>query len=275
MARPVMNAFQYTETTPSYREAYATDADKERLKRVLYLIEPGSDLSPELDNIADMLQSEVPLVNLLAALPLVVQAYDNFDATKPLMRQLFEQVNGHGRLWIIISLAVQFKDTPDQWVELLEEFTRRLITENEETYYGERGRFFEQFDIVLVPLGLAYGKQGTSMPLFENMVREGIAGEQWPRLTRTLEALGPVGFYYPRATFRTLAAAIDDFTHEEVQNMLVEPLALMLILHMDEVDTFLEYINASEDFRQRVVIATDIRGVSNYVYRLGIYNSTV
>lgn len=277
VARPVIESFHDEEATAAYRANYATDAAKENLREVLKLVKPGSDLKPHLDNMAEMLQSQVPLVNLLAALPLAVQACDDFGTTGPLMRQLFDydQMNGHGRLWIILSLALQFKDTPSGWVELLEEFTGRLIAENEETYYGERGGFFEQFDIVLVPLGLAYGKQGTSMPLFENLVREGVAAEQWSKLTRTMEALGPVGFYYPRAIFRTLTAAVDDFEQEEIQKMLVEPLALMRILHMDEVDGFLQYIEAGDDFKRRVVATMNIEGVSNYIYRLGIYNSTV
>jgi hypothetical protein len=276
MARPVMNAFQYSESTTLYRDTYVTAADKERLKRVLYLIEPGSDLAPEVDNIAGMLQEEITVINILAALPLAVQAVHDFPTTEPLLRQLFERVNGHGRVWIISSLVVQFKPTPPQWVPLLEEFTRRLIAENPETYHEQRGSFLQDFDIVLLPLGLAYGKQGSTMPLFEELLRQGLAGEQ-QLLSRTLAALGPVGFYHPQSIFDTLVAAIGEekLAQAEIQEMLVEPLSLMRILHLDQVDAFLQRIEAGEAFKRRVAAATDINKVSGYIYRLGVYNSTV
>ena len=277
MARPVMNAFQYTESTALYRDTYATAADKEGLKRVLHLIEPGSDLAPELDNIAGMLQAEITVINLLAALPLAVQAVHDFTTTEPLLRRLFDGVNGHGRLWIILSLVVQFKETPPQWVPLLEAFTRRLIAENPQTYYEQKGSFLENFDIILLPLGFAYGKQGTAMPLFEELLKQGLAGGQERLLSRTLAALGPVGFYHPQAIFDTLFAAlgVERLAQAAIQEMLLEPLSLMRILHLDEVDAFLQRMGAGESFKRRVAAATHIDKVSPYIYRLGIYNSTV
>ena len=277
MARPVMDAFQYTETTIPYRETYATDADKDHLKQVLHLIEPGSDLRPKLDMMAGMLQSKVTFINLLAAMPLAVQATCNFAAAESVMRQLFDQVNGHGRLWVILSLAVQFKNTPAQWVALLEDLTRRLISENPEIYYDTRSGFLNDFDIVLLPLGFAYGKQGTIMPLFEEMLKEGLAGGQEQRLPRTLAALGPVGFYQPQAVFNTLLAAFGEegLKQVEVQQMLVNPMSMMRILHLDDVDTFLQRIGAGEAVKRDITTETDIGNVSNYIYRLGIYNNTI
>lgn len=275
LAKPVMDTFQYTEIVSRNQLANLSPAEKERYKGVLNLVEPGRDLSGAAAAVAEMLQSPVAFINLLAAMPLAVHAFTDFAATEPLLQELFDEVNGHGRLWIILSLAVQIKETPPEWTGLLEAFTRRLISENPPTYYEERGGFLTHFDIVLVPLGLAYGKQGVTMPYLETLIETELAGQQWSQLTRTLTALGPVGLYYPQAVFHTLIAAIDDFNRPEIQDALMEPLSLMRILYLDEVDVFLQLIDAETSFKRRVAAAADIGDVGSYIYRLGMYNNAI
>jgi hypothetical protein len=275
LAKPVMDTFQYTEMFSRNQLADLSPAQKEQYKHVLNLVEPGSNLSGAAADLAGMLQSPVAFINLLAAMPLAVHAFTDFAAAEPLMRQLFDQVDGHGRLWIILSLSVQIKNTPPEWTGLLETLTRRLISENPQTYYEERGGFLAHFDIVLTPLGLAYGKQGVAMPYLETLIETELAGQQWPQLTRTLAALGPVGFFYPQAVFQTLIAAIDDFGRPEIQEALVEPLSLMRVLYLDEVDVFLQLIDAETSFKRRVAAATDVGSVGSYIYRMGVYNNAI
>ena len=275
LAKPVMDAFQYTEIVTQNQLSDLSTADKRRYQEVLNLVEPDLDLRPALDDIAVMLESPVTFINVLAAMSLAVHAAADYDETEPLLRQLFDRLNGYGRLWLLLSMAVQHKNTPTAWIDLLEAFTHRFITENPETYYGERKGFFAQFDIVLVPLGLAYGKQGVAMPYIETLIESGLTDQSWPQLHRTFAALGPVGFFYPQAVFHTLIAAVDDFDRPEIQAALVELLSMIRVLHLDEVDIFLQLIGADERLRRQVTAATDVDRMKGYIYRLGVYNNAI
>ena len=275
LAKPVMETFQYSELLSQQQLAQLSAGDKARLKRVLSLVEPGTDLSAATADIAWMISAPVPFINLLAAMPLAVHAYQDFTRTEPLLHELFDQVDGHGRLWLIISLAVLLKDTPSAWVELLETFTRRLVEENPDTFYREQDGFLTHFDITLISLGLAYGKRGVAMPYFERLIEGNLAAQEWEQLGRVLAGLGAVGFYYPQAIFHTLIAAVERFDTPEIQEALIKPLSIMRIIHLDEVDIFLQLIEANDAFKRRVAAAVDIEIVSRYIYSLGIYNNAI
>ncbi len=280
LAQPILETFYQTEFATPQQLLELTEEDKDRLKRILHLIGPDGELEAAATDLKALLATDVSFHNLLAALALAVNAYHDFAATEPLLKRLFDELNGHGRLWLLQSFAVLLPDTPPEWLGLVEEFTRRLAAENPEVFYAEQTGFLARFDILLLPLGLAYGKRAaglrdSTMPYFEQLIHEQVAAENWPQVRRVLAGLGPVGFYYPATVLATLQAAITDFTHLEIEKALVAPLCLMRLLHLDEVDIFLQQIEASESLRRRVAAEANVESLGRYIYRLGMYNHTV
>jgi hypothetical protein len=164
--------------------------------------------------------------------------------------------------------------TPPAWTELVEEFTRRLVTEHPGIFFNEEVLFLKQFDILLLPLGLAYGKRGTAMPYIETLLRDGWARGDLGLVNRCIAGLGVVGFYYPQALFQTLRAAIPDLTRMEVRAALVRSLAIIRTRHFDTVDIFLRQIGADDAFQRQVSMDTDVELVRRYVSWLGLYNNT-
>lgn len=264
-----------TELVPAERFFNLPAEDKACFKRVVPLVDPQADLHLSMDELVALLRSDTVLFNILATLVLAIHAYHDFEATAPLLRSLFDGLDAHGRTRELLGFAVLLPDTPPAWVELLEEFTRRLIEEHPAIFYGEELGFLAQFDIVLVPLGLAYGKRGPSMPYFEALIRDGLSRGDRRQVKRCIAGLGPVGFYYPQAVFHTLRAAIPDFGDPDLQATLVHPLAIMRTLHFDAVDIFLRQIGVDETFERSVSAAADVELVRRYIYWLGMYNNAV
>ena len=265
----------FTDQVPAGRFFSLPAEEKAGFKRVVPLVDPQAELHPALDDVAALLRSEIAPFNYLAALVLTIHAYHDFDATAPLLRSLFDDLEAHGRLWELVGFAVLLPDTPPAWAELLEDFTRQLVEEHPAVFYGEEAGFLAQSDIALLPLGLAYGKRGPSMPYFEGLIRAGLSDGDWRQVERCLAGLGPVGFYYPDGVFHTLRAAIPDFCNTDLQAALIPPLAVMRTLHLDGVDIFLEQIGADETLRRSVSAAADVELVRRYIYTLGIHNNAV
>jgi len=265
----------FTDQVPAERFFSLPAEDKAGFKRVVPLVDPQAELHPALDDVAALLRSDIAPFNYLAALVLTIHAYHDFEATAPLLRSLFDDLEAHGRLWEIVGFAVLLPDTPPAWVELLEDLTRQLIEEHPAVFYGEEAGFLAQSDILLLPLGLAYGKRGPSMPYFEGLIRDGLSRGDRRQVERCLAGLGPVGFYHPEAVFHTLRAAIPDLSDTGLQAALIQPLAVIRTLHLDGVDIFLDQIGADETLRRSVSAAADVELVRRHIYTLGIHNNAV
>jgi hypothetical protein len=265
----------FTDQVPAERFFSLPAEDKAGFKRVVPLVDPQAELHPALDDVAALLRSDIAPFNYLAALVLTIHAYHDFEATAPLLRSLFDDLEAHGRLWEIVGFAVLLPDTPPAWVELLEDLTRQLIEEYPAVFYGEEAGFLAQSDILLLPLGLAYGKRGPSMPYFEGLIRDGLSRGDRRQVERCLAGLGSVGFYHPDAVFHTLRAAILDFSDTDLQAALIQPLAVIRTLHLDRVDIFLEQIGAEETFQRSVSAAADVELVRRFIYTLGLHNNAV
>jgi hypothetical protein len=279
-ARPFLATFYQSEFATPEEFAGLSQADKDRLKRVLYLIDPEGDFSATAADLNVLLASDTSFFNLLAGLAVGVHAYYHFENVRPLLEQLYDGLDGNGRLWLVLSFGILLPDTPPAWTELVESFTRRLISENPEIFYREQKAFLAHFDVTLLPLGLAYGKQATgnegpAMPYFETLICEQIAAANWQQLNRILSGLGPVGFYYPQALLATLEAAISDFNNPHLQEALVPPLSMTRLLYRDEVDIFLQQVGAGEAFKRRVAAEASVETFSRYLYRLGVHNHSI
>jgi hypothetical protein len=280
--------------------------EKARFLRLIPYLDPQYALEPVAADLAALFSSDILLFNLLGALVLVVHAYRDFPATEPLARSLFESLPPAGRLFELLGFSLLLPDTPAAWVDMLETFTRRLFAEHPALVFGETPTILARLDLLCLPLGLAYAKRGTNMPVFVSLMREGLERGDQRQVARCLFALGPLGFYYPQAVFQTLRSALPGFdpTRREapppvpasappagageapaasrawaafdpaLEAALVNCLATIRLLHIDAVDAFLSQIGADEAFQRQVAATADVELVRRYIYALGIYNTS-
>jgi hypothetical protein len=245
------------------------------LSRVADALDPAFDLPAAEDELATLLADPMPLFSGSASLALAVHAAHDFAKTGPLVRRLWERGGAQERLWILAAFSVLLKSTPREWTPLLEELTRRYVDEHREAFLGPASSVAGKLDLVLLPLGLAYGKAGTPMPLFEELL-QGALDDRDPKLAaRIIAGLAATGFYYPHALFDVFRPAFARLDDEAIANALVTTLATVRTLHIDAVDRFLDEMAAPEAFRHRVNAVADVALVDRYIRVLGYYNNSV
>jgi hypothetical protein len=233
-------------------------------------VDPARPISNAREDVKDLLERDVPFFNGAAAFVLAVHACADFPAVEPLHRELFAELTPHGRLWQLLGFAVLLPDTPPAWKELLEDFTRRILDEHRDPLQDETAA-----DLLCVPLGLAYGKRGEPMRLYDEWLRDGLARGDAAQVRQVLVGLGPVGFYFPDVVFATLRPLVADLVRGPHQQELSTTLAIIRTLHFDAVDGFLAQSGVEEAFRRRVSVAADVALVHGHIQLLGFYNNAV
>ncbi len=250
-------------------------SERRMLASAAPLVDPAADLAAAEDLIARMLNSKVNALCGTATLVLAVHACAQFDRCENLHRRLFDTLDEHGRAWQLIGFSVLLPETPRAWIGLLEEMTRR-IWEGDTRPADQDDRGFQARDLLCVPLGLAYGKRGGGMALFEQWLAREVAREGHEAAARLVAGLGAVGFYYPRDVLAALAPHLKALVAQSVtREALVEALATIRTLHFDLVDTFMFRAGLDESFYRKVAVATDVHLVNGFMLTLGLYNNAV
>ncbi len=275
-SKPIIETTLFNEFESAQHFFSLAKEDKACLKRIVTFLDPKENLAKVRDELAVMLNSNIMTFNLLAAEVLAVHSCSDFQKNKSLIQILFDKLEAKSRLWLLLSFNVLLPNTPPDWVELLEYFTRRIIEENPGIFYGKEASWLKQFDIMLLPLGLAYGKQVGAMPYVESLIQEGLLCGNQLQVKRCIAGLGAVGFYYPEMVFRTLKKTLPDPNALDLlRDELIQTLATIRTRHLDSVDIFLSQIGADATFRDRVSISTDIELVRRYIFWLGLFNHVV
>jgi hypothetical protein len=272
-ARRVLETFLLVELQDPARFFTAPAEDKARFRRIVSLIDPAADPRPLEGDIKALLHADVLLFRFTTAVALGVHAYRDFPAVRPLLLRLFDQAEGDARLWELLSFAVLLPDTPADWTPLLEQLTARLVREDPATVLAgvDAGG---SFDFAFLPLGLAYGKRGGSMPQFETLLRESLGSRDLALVSRIVKGLGVVGFYYPQSVFRTLEHFLTDLREPELIDSLVAALAVIRVLHFDPVDLFLRQ-EGLEHLQAQISALAEVELVRRYVAWIGFVNNSV
>jgi hypothetical protein len=256
--------------------------DRQRFLRTVPLVDPATEIGMEAQrDLARLLSSPLLPHRILAALVIAIHAVRDPEATASIVDKVRDQLpDGPGQLWATIAYSVPLSGTPDAWVGQLERMTEDLLERQRDTFFGRDTELLSRFDIGLVPLGLAYGKRGTGMPLFDRWLQDGLLGGGDRELAvRTIRGLGAVGVYFPHAVFESLRVCGDAFrsrdTYDPVVDALVASLAAMRTLHFDAVDLFLRQMRASDPIRDAVSARDGSDLVVHCVLWVGYYNNAV
>jgi hypothetical protein len=273
-SQPILDTMLLAELVPVEPFFELPFEERAILMRAAPLFDPATPLAPHMDDLRQLLASENDFFNILGGAYVAIHAFDNLAATEPVLRALWAAAPPQGRLWLLLGFGVLLPDTPAAWAPLVEGLTEALFRELPGLAYGDEPSLLQQFDILLLPLGLAYGKLGGSMPLFELMLQDGLLRDDMRQVERVVAGLAPVGFYYPEPVLRLLGDVLAGMDGE-LPAGLAPTLATMRTLHLDAVDVFMARAGISDEVQRRVAAAADTELVRRYIYWLGLYNQVV
>jgi hypothetical protein len=277
-SKPIMDAVLFAKMQPRERFFGMATEERERFKRAVALVDPASDLDPSRADLEGLLESNVIQCNILGAMALAIHAYADFASTEPFLRDLFEGLGPPGRLWELLSFTVLLPDADvaAAWTPLLEDFTRRMVSESADLFFGDDPAVpLTRLDLSLLPLGLAYGKVGKPLLVIEDLIREAVEQGDHHRLAKYLAGLGPIGFYRPEPAMAAMRTALPGVVEGESRAAIRRSLASMRILHFDAVDVFLREVGADDRLQREVASSSDVQSVRDYVDLLGLYNNAV
>lgn len=235
-------------------------------------LDPQSDLEAARPALQAMFGSGITVVRGAAALVLAVHALAQPERTEPVARGMFDALDSRGRAWLLVAFSVLLPTTPSAWLPMLESFHTSLI--DDPTVEPAAAALPARIDASFVPLGLAYGKRGWEMPLFEPVVD---AAKQQPQRTcRLLNALGVVGFYYPRPVLTLLGPRLQALLGDPATApATMAALATIRVLHFEPVDSVLLRSDVDEAHRRDVTALADPARVQQFMRFLGYYNNAV
>ncbi len=255
-------------------KAFFTLAASQRavLGQAAALLDPRSELDAARPLLLQMLGAAVPVLRGSATLVLAVHMLADPARAEHTLRALFDALDARGRTWLLAGFSVLLPDTPAAWVPLLETLTQRMLDDTRSG--GSPAPLMPTFDGCFVPMGLAYAKRGSDMPMFLPMLQQ--AGQSPARAARLIESLGVVGFYHPQAVLGLLRPHAKALLGDPITcRALLQALATMRTLHFDPVDTWLAQAGASEGQRRDVVAGADMARVQQFMRLLGYYNNAV
>ncbi|RRR72378.1 MAG: serine/threonine-protein kinase [Candidatus Viridilinea halotolerans] len=274
-SQPILDTMLMAEVVPVEQFFAVPMSERAILMRVAPLFDPATPLAPYQGALESMLRSDNLFFNLVASTQVAIHAAADLAQTAPILQNLFERLPAEGRIWLLISFAVLLPNTPAAWTPLVEQLTERMFAEHPALVYGETPSILQRIsDLLLLPLGLAYGKLGQTMPLIELMLQDGLLRNDQRLVDRVVAGLGAVGFYYPDPVLSLLERVIN-VEEQALPTSLVTTLATIRTLHLDAVDAFMARHNLSADLQRHIAATTDTELVRRYIYWLGLYNQVV
>jgi hypothetical protein len=273
-SQPILDTMMLAEVVPVESFFALPHEERELLVQVAPLFDPATPLAPRRHELLTLLSHPNTFFNLVGAAHLGIHAVNDLDSAAPIIQSLFAELPGPGRLWILLSLNVLLPNTPPAWATLAEQFTERLFVEHPDLINGTTPSLLQALDLLLLPLGLAYGKIGQTMPMIELLVQDALLRGDDQQLDRITAGLAAVGFYYPQPTL-TILGQIVEATSDALPAALTTTLATMRMLHLDAVDVFMAQAGLSATLQRQVAAAADSELVRRYIYWLGLYNQVV
>lgn len=249
--------------------------EKEAFRHTVFILQRGVDGLDEIsiEDIKILLMCQVdpacyPAHHLLA----VWLHHRPMDACNA-MRQIFDDLSGHARLWLLMAFVPSTLPTsapfPREGLHLLEEFTARFAEENESEFlHGTtRGTLQPLGGVSFFPLGVRYLQSGNaSFPLFTSLLT--LSKDQPDKFALTVRLLAPLGWFYPREMLTLLEPFID--FKQPLHAHVLETFANLHVFHSGVVDTWLQehgaelHVRTSVDieqvtYRAHLITTQDVR----------------
>jgi len=262
---------------PIHMDRLLADTEtKAAMSRLTEYLHPSSDVMQVLPIIATSLCSDLNYPNSLASLILTVHTFKDFDRMQKVLEQLFEELPGVGRLWLLFAFAflAPVEVEIDRVVKLVENLTRRVQQENREDFFKGPQNTFEKFDVGLVPLGLTYGKWGLDMEFLSETILEASANDP-PLLKRYVRGLAGIGLFFPKPILGLLDYVLRHHINQsDIREVVVQTLSTIGVIYNDEVEQFLLGLGVDEHFRNEVQAYEDATLGKHYLTVIGLRNNS-
>jgi hypothetical protein len=260
-------------------EAFFKDtAIKEKIQDLIPYLDPEKDLEPKLPVVRDLILSDLEYPNIYAALVLTVHFHHDPAHIQPLLERLFEELEPAKRVWLLlVFMIVTPTAAPDDLIlDLVLRLTTGIEKDNPRLFIHGPSDIFDQLDIGLVPLGLAYGRSSQPMSFLDTSLDVSKVHDH-DLFRRFIRGIAPVGLYYPGEVLEVLRPVIqqmisDEISGDEIQNELLQTLATMGVLHADQVDQFLLRLDANDAWLDQLHAREDAALIKKYIDALGLYN---
>lgn len=247
-------------------------AERQRLARAAEWLNPIADFADHAAELEALLAADRVVFRGTAALVAASHAYRNFTAAEPILRRIASTADARARLWLLLGFCVLLPDTPREWGTFLESLTADVLDDSASDAALDRDDYAQ---LVLLPIGLAAGKSGESVPLLEKRLREDIIGGRLDSAAKLVRNLGPVAFYYPDVVCRILQAALPSRQDARLDEALIYCFARMRALYLDAADHFMNKLGIGEVVQRRAAAEADVSLVQKYVRIVGLYNNAL
>ena len=271
----ILGTLFFTEYSPP-EDFFRSAEDKNRAEKVLtHLLDDEASIEDIVPLIIEMLESPILFNHGLAVVILSCECIKAPQKMIPIIREVFEQLSGAGRLWILMQFCYfSLLEVPDGYLEMLEELTERFVRENRDTFFADSWGIYKTGYIPLLGLGLAYCKRGdNNLPLLTKLIQGAMEKDDLELAEKCLSGLAPIGFYFPKKTLRVLENIANLWDQPRYLPALVNVLATIRTLYADEVEAFLLRTNASDSLAKAVRMQMDPDLVRRYVDWIGMLST--
>jgi hypothetical protein len=274
MAQRISDVALLADLQPPSRLFRASGSERLLFLAGVDLLEPDADLAAHYGVVAALLQSEILFHRVVGSTVVATWAHRDLAGLEPILRRGFDDLNSEGQLWHLFSFGTLFPPAHVGWGPFVEWQTSRVLDLGLVSELVRRGDLLTNFNVALLPLGLACGRSGLPMSVIESYLEDAIVAQDDELAAYLLEGLGYVGFYWPEPALSALRLATSQTSRRSIRDGLVAALGTMAVLRPALIDLFLEE-NECQDLRALVQAAVDVATTKQYVDRIGFFNNSV
>ena len=256
-------------------KACQSEPIKTHICRILdTMMEPDSDWSKVEEPLVNLLQSEWLFPNTVGSLAVATHYIRQPDTFGALIPTLFDRLPAPGRLWLIMAftLTLPYGLSADR-INLLEDLTERFVRENRGVFFEDPWGLYQNFEIPLLPLGLAYCQENiVDLPLYRGLLESAMETGDVELFDRMIRGLSSVGHFYPEAVLDFVASFENLGVLDHPSEALRILLASIGAVHPGAVDRFCLRVGYDETARRAIRVRAEPELARRYIEWVANYN---
>lgn len=198
LAEEIFAAAFSADAEQSARFFSSANTDREAARAVVEFLDPDRPPWRHIPELVRLLSSEHMIFRVLAAQVVAVHSFRDFAAVEDRLYELYAAGDWKSRFWQTMAYSVLLRDSPPEWLELVNAFTLDLAA-NDRLFREDAEDFLVDQPIHLLPAAVAAGKRGLVSPVLDR-----IFGSATPVPDLAVESLGLTGLYYPHQALTLL-----------------------------------------------------------------------
>ena len=255
-----------------------TEPVKTHICRLLdTMMERDSDWAEVEEPLVSLLQSEWLFPNTVGILAVATHYFRHPDTFGVLIPTLFDRLPASGRLWLILAFTLTLPyGLPADRINLLEDLTERFVRENRDVFFEDPWGLYQDFEIPLLPLGLAYCQENiVDLPLYRELLESAMETGDAELFDRMIRGLSSVGHFHPEAVLDFIASFEGPGVPDQPSEALRILLASIGAVHPGAVDRFCLRVGYGEAAKRAIRVRAEPELVRRYIEWVANYNLCV